>query len=565
MLAALCLAVPAQAANEGTARAKVEEAASELVKGNPAQAIAAYTEALGDTSLPNDRRATILTDRAVAYARTGQNKLALEDFNRAVQLFPEYAAIYNNRGNLLLTLGLTREAIKDFDRALTLAPGYAAAYNNRAGARARLAEHVQAIADYTRAIELLPQSAAPLTGRGRAHLALGRPHAAMRDFTRATTADARFPSAYRSRAEAHLELGQYAEAIEELSRAIAFDAANAELYVLRGHGYLASDNTASALKDFARVLELDSNSAAGYQGRGLAHALADAFDEAFSDLNRAIELDPKSARGFAYRGYAYKLNGQPDIGLKDVQTALKLDANSAEAHWAKGEIEEAVGRLDQAKADYRRALALKFGLRHASLALERLGASAAEDESIIAGAGVEQWRVVKRAGRYFALNDEYPRLRVPLEMLGEGQPRLLGWELKPPPLKGIGVLRFDGGNVPGKTGPKQTELAAILDLPSATVLAILPHRQGERTATWTWGDDRVTVASVDGVTDEINLRSAKPKEQPVSQAQRRYAEQPRGPSWAPWQSLGIPGFQEPRPSRPQPRQKPKTLFDLLFN
>jgi tetratricopeptide (TPR) repeat protein len=550
VLAAVCIAVPAQAANEVSARAKVEEAASELVKGNPSQAIAAYTDALGDTSLPNDRRATILTDRAVAYARSGQNKLALEDFNR---------------GSLLLTLGLTREAIKDFDRAITLAPGYAAAYNNRAGARVRLGEHAEAMGDYTKAIELLPQNAAPLSGRGRAHLALGRPHAAMRDFTRAATADARFPTAYRNRAEAHLELGHYAEAIEDLSRAIAFDAGNAELYVLRGHGYLASDNTASALKDFARVLELDPNSAAGYQGRGLAHALAEAFEEAFGDLNRAIELDPKSARAFAYRAYAYRLNGQSDIGLKDVQTALKLDANSAEAHWAKGEIEEAVGRLDQAKADYRRALALKPALRQASLALERLGVGAAEDETAVSGAGLDPWRVVKRAGRYFAVNDEQPRLRVPLEMMGEGQPRLLAWEPKLPPLKGIGSLKFHAGSVQGKTGREEVELAAVLDLASASVLAILPHRQGERTASWTWGEDRVTVASVDGVIDEINLRPAKPKEQPVAQSQRRYAEQPRGPSWAPWQSLGIPGFQESRPSRSPPRQKPKTLFDLLFN
>ena len=71
-------------------------------RADPAQAIAAYTEALKDTGLANDRRATILNDRAVAYTRTGQIKLALEDFNRAVQLFAEYPAAYNNRGNLLL-------------------------------------------------------------------------------------------------------------------------------------------------------------------------------------------------------------------------------------------------------------------------------------------------------------------------------------------------------------------------------------------------------------------------------------------------------------------------------
>ena len=78
-----------------------------------------------------------------------------------------------------------------------------------------------------------------------------------------------------------------------------------------------------------------------------------------------------------------------------------------------------MGRLDQAKADYRRALALKPALRQASLALERLGVGAAEDETAVSGAGLDPWRVVKRAGRYFAVNDEQPRLRVPLEMMGE--------------------------------------------------------------------------------------------------------------------------------------------------
>ena len=396
----------------------MEEAASELVKGNPSQAIAAYTEALGDTSLPNDRRATILTDRAVAYARTGQNKLALEDFNRAVQLFPEYAAVYNNRGSLLLTLGLTREAIKDFDRAITLAPGYAAAYNNRAGARVRLGEHAEAMGDYTKAIELLPQNAAPLSGRGRAHLALGRPHAAMRDFTRAATADALshgLPEPGGSTSGARpLRRGDRGPLPRHRVRRRecgALRPARPRLSGLRQHGL--------GPQGFRARARARSQLGRGLPGRGLAHALAEAFEEAFGDLNRAIELDPKSARAFAYRAYAYRLNGQSDIGLKDVQTALKLDANSAEAHWAKGEIEEAVGRLDQAKADYRRALALKPALRQASLALERLGVGAAEDETAVSGAGLDPWRVVKRAGRYFAVNDEQPRLRVPLEMMGE--------------------------------------------------------------------------------------------------------------------------------------------------
>ena len=108
-------------AADGAAPSKSEEGAAQLVRGNAGQALTDYTEALKDTGLANDRRATILNDRAVAYIRLGQPKLALEDFNRAVQLFAEYPAAYNNRGNLLVSLGQYGEAIKDFDRACPLA------------------------------------------------------------------------------------------------------------------------------------------------------------------------------------------------------------------------------------------------------------------------------------------------------------------------------------------------------------------------------------------------------------------------------------------------------------
>ena len=127
-----------------------------LQRGNTDHAITLYTEALDDKSLPNDRRATVLNDRGVAYSRRLNYKEAIDDFNRAIQLYPEYPAVYNNRGNVLLGLGAVREAIKDFDRALLLAPGYAAAYSNRAGAYMKLGQVDQAIAGYTKAIQLTP-------------------------------------------------------------------------------------------------------------------------------------------------------------------------------------------------------------------------------------------------------------------------------------------------------------------------------------------------------------------------------------------------------------------------
>jgi tetratricopeptide (TPR) repeat protein len=553
--------VSARAAEEGLA--KSQEAASALARGNVQQAVAAYTEALTDTTIPNDRRAAILTDRGVAYTRLNQPKLAIDDFNRAIQLFPEYAAVYNNRGNTLLTLGLVQEAIKDFDRAILLAPGYAAAYNNRAGARMKLGREAEAIQDYTRAITLMPASAAPLNGRGRALLAQARPHAAMRDFTRAINADARFGAGYLARAEAKLRVERFDEAIEDLSRAVAFDANNAEIYVSRGYAYLTARNIAAAIKDFSRAIELAPQSAKAYAGRGLALAKIEAYEDAEADITRAIGADPQFADAYAYRAYVYKLTGQPELGMKEVEKAQKLDPNAAEMLWVKGEIEEALGRSDDAIKSLQRVVTLRSWHRDAMDALERLGAGVdVSGDTEVAGRGIDPWRVVTRSGRFYALSDEYPRLRVPLEMIGSGQPRLLEWEVKKAPFRGIGILRFHAGNLESPSGPVETEQVAILDLQQRSVAGLQLHREGSKVSNWTWDEGKVVIASADGVTDELVLR-AKPQ---VAQAPRRvYDTGPVGfPAWVPWaQSPGWgapPGYAQRQP----PKKKPKTFFDLLL-
>ncbi|MFA5901205.1 MAG: tetratricopeptide repeat protein [Hyphomicrobium sp.] len=537
---------------------KAQDGATALVRGDANQAVTDYTEALKDAALPNDRRATILTDRAVAYARLGQSKLAIDDFNRAAQLFPEYAAIYNNRGNLLLALGFPEEAIKDFNRAIVLAPGYAAALSNRAGAFAKAGNNDLAIRDYTAAVRLMPQSAPPLAGRGRVHMAAGRPHAAIRDFSRAVTADPRFAAAYRNRAEAKLDITRLQDAVEDLSRAIAFDADNPELYLLRGQAYLSSDNVAAALKDFTQVTVLDPRSARGFASRGLANAVAQSYEDAFVDLNRAIELDPRSGLAFAYRAVAYKMSGQTDVGIKDAETAEKLDPDGPEVLWAKGEIEESQGRTEQATADYKRAVSLKPRLKLAADGLQRLGAdTASAEDREIAGAGVESWRVVQQGTHFFAVSDQYRRLRIPLEMAGDGQPRLLEWEVKQAPLRGIATLRFAAGAVPGATGPQEVEQIAILDLFSNSVVGIEPHREGKKVATWTWQDDRVIVASVDGATDEFILRAGVA----ANGDRRRYTSSDQG-AWAPWGQLDSSAQEDRRARR---RSKPKTFLQFLFN
>lgn len=571
VLAALAFEVRgALAAGEATP-SKAKEAVTALQRGRADEAVLLYTALLQDTSLSNDRRAAYLNDRGVANARLNRLKAAIEDFNTSVKLAPEGASAYNNRGNVLLAVGLAAEAEKDFNRAIVLAPGYTAAYVNRANARVLAGDTEGALKDFSHAVRLSPKAPAAYGGRGQLHLAANRPHTAMRDFNRAVGNDTRYGPGYRLRAEALVSLGRFEEAIEDLSRAIAFDATNAGLFLARGYGYLAARNPESAIKDFQRCAELNARAAAPLEGLALAQARVGAYDESLDTLSKALELEPRSAQAFAYRAVVYKLLGQVELGEKDLDRAVRLEAGRPEVRWAKGELLEARGQKDEAIAELRLALAGRPHLRDVALALERLGAQEARDAEVTELA-FGRWRVFTSRGRYYTTNADYPRLHVPLETMREGEaPRILEFEVKGGAQAGLGILRFTAGQLEGPAGLEEVEHGAVLDLQMNTVLAVETMRQGGQRASWTWGSDKLAVQGLDGFTQEYAFKApqaidevAKPAPAAVSRARPKAQQRQTGQAWNPFGD-GWPGNggEAPRPQR-RPQQQTKTLFQLLF-
>ena len=164
-----------------------------------------YTTALRDKS-SGKRQARHYSERSGGCLCTlgTKQKKAIEDFNRAVELFPPNTLPFTTIGEIYCWhLDFMKKPTKTSPRAIALAPGYAAAYNNRAGAYMRLGNTNLAIRDYTHAIKLMPSNPPPHSQvAGGAHLTQGRPHAAIRDFFtcrwRGRTVRRRLPKSSRS-------------------------------------------------------------------------------------------------------------------------------------------------------------------------------------------------------------------------------------------------------------------------------------------------------------------------------------------------------------------------------
>ncbi len=553
--------------------AKLGEAGQAIVRGDYKRSVALYTEVLAKPGLEAERRATVLNDRALAYWRLGLAEAALKDLNQAVKLYPEFAALYNNRGNILLALGLAKEAIKDFDRAILLAPRYAEAYNNRANAFSKLGRHQAALKDYNKALRLAPANAVPFHGRGRVQLALARPYAALRDFSRGIKLDPSFAQGYRNRAQVYRDLGRYNAAIDDLDRAVNLAPNDPELHLAKAQALIDKTKLTPALKEIKRALELAPEHSGALALRGLALAHLGSYDEALEDFARAIELDHRNATAYAARAWTYNAMQSYALALPDVERALKLEPKNLRALRVRAEAREALGQLEEAVADYREIIRLAPGDRKAAAALERLTGEGRPDEQLVNASDLSEWFVViDGTGRYFALSERHKNLRIPLEVYGGKVPRLIDWELKKRPYRGIGVLRFNAGVIAGENGPEEAVYGAIVDLYNANrVVALEPISIGTRLASWSWESGRLTVKGPDGITSTYKLRT-------IVRARRRVVERnPFGSDryWSGfWDSgRGYDSYVRPAPRAGRQRarrrgynrrRRSRTLFDLLF-
>ena len=81
---------------------------------------------------------------------------ALEDFDKAIELKPDYAPAHSFRGYVYEEKGEFERAIANYNKAIALKPDYAEAYGNRGVTYSKKGEFDRALEDLTTAIKLKP-------------------------------------------------------------------------------------------------------------------------------------------------------------------------------------------------------------------------------------------------------------------------------------------------------------------------------------------------------------------------------------------------------------------------
>lgn len=128
--------------------------------------------------------ANVLNSRGMDQEGLENSKQAEADYNKAIEINPEYANAYNNRGNIKAKQADYNGAIEDYNRAIELNSQFVEAYCNRGIAKENLGDHYEALEDFDRAIEINSEYIDGYLRRGMLRQDSGDYAGAIRDFDR---------------------------------------------------------------------------------------------------------------------------------------------------------------------------------------------------------------------------------------------------------------------------------------------------------------------------------------------------------------------------------------------
>ena len=326
-------------------------------EGNHKQAEKFFSEAIE----LNPENALAWHNRGWAYIEQKKYKQALDDFNKASALHPNWELPYFGRGWVFNLQKEYDAAIKQYDKVIELNPKYAIAWNNRGAAKSWLNQMREAVVDYDKAIELNPRYAKAYENRGKAMRALGNDKQATEDFQRAARITLSNEGADKmiDEAEALSKRGDFNKALKLLNEAAKLYPDNQFVFVNRGNIY--NNNLRDfdkAIADYNKTIELNDKFPWPYHNRGIAYGRLKRWDEAIADYGRAIDLDQNYASAYNGRAWSYCQIGKFEEALVDANKALELRPNEANFFDTRASAYAGLKRYEEALADMDKAIKL---------------------------------------------------------------------------------------------------------------------------------------------------------------------------------------------------------------
>ena len=231
----------------------------------------------------------------VAHHVEGRLGEAQSVYLEVLQRQPEHAGALHLLGLIAFQSGEADKAVDLFDHAIAVRPDFPEAYDNRGTALYALGRYEDAVASYDRSIALKPGQAGPHANRGNALQTLHRGEEALTAFDTAIALDPEFADGFNNRAVTLMQLDRAQEALGSADEALRIMPGFAAAHTHRGNALHALGRLEEALVSHEAALRLHPDYAEAWCNRALALSDLGRHEAAAADHARAVALKPDFA------------------------------------------------------------------------------------------------------------------------------------------------------------------------------------------------------------------------------------------------------------------------------
>ncbi|CBN55517.1 MULTISPECIES: tetratricopeptide repeat protein [Kamptonema] len=194
-----------------------------------------------------------------AYFFENRYEEAVDAYNQALQIQPDLADTWNNRGVVLTRMQRYQEAIDSYEQATKLRPNYPDAWNNRGVVLLEMQQLSEAIACYEQAIQAKADYADAWNNRGVALSKMQKYEDAVISYNQALVIKNDYTDAWNNRGVALTKLQKYDAAIDSYDNATKIRPDFYRIWYNKARCYALQGEIELALENLKRAFNLNQN------------------------------------------------------------------------------------------------------------------------------------------------------------------------------------------------------------------------------------------------------------------------------------------------------------------
>ena len=302
-----------------------KEALEALKNGNPTKA-----EQLFKQRIEKDKEILAENYKNLGNAYYIEFKLidALDAYTRAIEIKPDFALAWNNKGIALWNLHENEEALKAYNKAIEFRPDFALAWNNKGIVLSKLDKKNDALDAFNRAIEFKSDFAEALNNKGNVLADLGRHEEALNAYKMARNIKKDFAEAWYNEGVVHADSKKYEKALYAYNKAIDSKSDYTEAWYNKGNVLAYLDRYEEALDAYKMAIEIKPDYTDALYNKGFALWELGRHDEAFDACNKAIEIEPDFADAWYTLACFYSLENEKVKALESLKKAIENGYNN---------------------------------------------------------------------------------------------------------------------------------------------------------------------------------------------------------------------------------------------